>query len=154
MQSTEPEVSSSMSQQIKSQKAKLVHVAVGVVANELGQVLIALRSPLQHQGGLWEFPGGKVEVGEALLDALQREFLEEVNLQVLNAEPLLKIHHDYKDKQVLLDVHLVTEFSGSEAGREGQELRWVAIKDLKEFEFPEANKAIVLTLQSLVSSSD
>lgn len=126
----------------------LVHVAVGVIVNSRGEVLLGLRHNKQHQGGLWEFPGGKVEADETVQQALARELLEEVHLQVSAANPLLKIHHNYGDKQVLLDVWTVEEFKGEAQGREGQPLRWVAITDLNQYQFPEANAPIVLAIQN------
>jgi 8-oxo-dGTP diphosphatase len=141
MQNTVPEVA-----------MQIVHVAVGVVCNQQQQVLIALRRADQHQGGLWEFPGGKVEAGESVESALCREFREEVSLQLESYEPLIKIHHDYGDKQVLLDVWRILVWRGEACGREGQPLAWVNIGNLQDYHFPAANKPIVEALQSQVSS--
>lgn len=130
--------------------SKLVHVAVGVILGGDGRVLIAKRPSNVHQGGLWEFPGGKVEQGETLFDALSRELREELAIQVIATEPLIKIHHDYGDKIVLLDVHKVTEFSGDAKGNEGQPIEWVTPNRLAEYEFPAANLPILnaITLPS------
>ena len=127
---------------------ELVHVAVGVILDKANRVLIALRDSSQHQGGLWEFPGGKLEVGENVQQALARELLEEVNLEVLACQPMLKVSHDYGDKQVLLDVWTVDEFRGSAKGVEGQEVRWVELVELDRFEFPVANLEISAALKS------
>lgn len=127
----------------------LVHVAVGVIAATSGTaVLLSLRHPDSHQGGLWEFPGGKVESGESLREALDRELYEELGIRVGAVEALLQVRHDYGDKQVLLDVWLVKDFAGEPVGREGQALRWVGLEALAELEFPAANKAIVEALQA------
>jgi 8-oxo-dGTP diphosphatase len=67
----------------------LVHVAVAVIVNERKQVLIALRQSHQHQGGLWEFPGGKVEAGELIEAALPREVEEELFIEITNVSPLI-----------------------------------------------------------------
>ena len=123
-----------------------IHVAAGVILNDARQVLLALRPKDKHKGGLWEFPGGKVEAGESARDALARELLEEVNLVVLEAAPLLVIDHDYGDKQVTLDVWLVKRFSGIPHGSEGQQIAWVDIAALSRYEFPEANAGIVAAL--------
>lgn len=121
-----------------------VHVAVGVIASEGGDsVLLSLRHPELHQGGLWEFPGGKVEAGESLRDALARELYEELGIALKTTEPLLEVRHDYGDKQVLLDVMLVKSFEHEPVGREGQQLRWVSLDHLSDVEFPAANLAIV-----------
>ena len=138
--------------------AKIVHVVVGVLINEVGQVLLSKRGDNQHQGGLWEFPGGKVERDESVFDALAREFLEEVDVRILSAQPLLQISHDYGDKQVLLDVWLsrqprvvsdVRVFEGEARGKENQQIIWAEISSLENYHFPEANKAIIAHLKTL-----
>ena len=126
----------------------LVHVAVAVIVNTNKEVLLALRQSHQHQGNLWEFPGGKVESGELVYDALVREIDEEIGLTIDSAQELVKINHDYGDKAVLLDVWLVNEFSGQAQGREGQELRWCAVSNLIEDDFPAANVAIIHAIKS------
>lgn len=122
---------------------KLVHVAVGVIVNANDQICIALRPDDKHMGGLWEFPGGKVEQGETVSSALARELLEELGLEISSCQPLIEIEHDYGDKLVLLDVNWVRDFSGNAVGRESQEVRWVSAGDLNNFNFPPANVAIV-----------
>jgi len=119
-----------------------IHVAAGVILGDAG-VLLALRPLHKHQGGLWEFPGGKVEPGEAVQDALARELHEELGLDVLDCEPLLVTEHDYGDKQVCLDMWIVTLHSGQAHGREGQQLAWVPIAKLPRYDFPAANLPIV-----------
>lgn len=127
---------------------KKIHVAAGVILNEKDEVLIALRPLDKHQGGLWEFPGGKVESGESVSQALARELLEELGLTVTEAREFLRSEHDYGDKQVILDVWLVSGFIGNICGREGQEIRWVALPELAIFSFPAANQPIVDRLLS------
>ena len=126
---------------------KHIHVAAGVILNTQCEVLIALRPTHKHQGGLWEFPGGKVEAGETVQQALARELLEEIDLTVLESSRLLVVDHDYGDKQVTLDAWLVTEHSGVPQGLEGQEISWVHIDNLQAYTFPEANTPIVKALQ-------
>ncbi|MHC6224169.1 Nudix family hydrolase [Pseudomonas sp. X10] len=122
---------------------KRIHVVAAVIRGDDGRILIARRADTQHQGGLWEFPGGKVEEGEAVGVALARELREELGIEVTRSRPLIKVGHDYPDKQVLLDVWEVDGFSGEPHGAEGQPLAWVAPRDLPQYEFPEANKPIV-----------
>lgn len=125
---------------------RVIHVAAGVILGEGTTVLLALRPRDKHQGGLWEFPGGKVEAGEAVQQALARELHEELALDVLDCEPFLVTEHDYGDKQVRLDVWLVTRHAGAVHGREGQQVAWVALADLPRYEFPAANQPIVAAL--------
>lgn len=128
---------------------KRVHVAVGVIFNDLNQVLLAKRPDNLHQGGKWEFPGGKVENDETTSQALIRELKEEVNLNVISTMPLMTISHDYSDKQVLLDIHCVKDFSGEPKGLEGQPIIWADVQTLKNYDFPEANTPIIEKILSL-----
>ncbi len=122
---------------------KVIHVAAGVIVNAQGQILIARRPEHTHQGGLWEFPGGKVEAPESVQQALARELHEELAIEINDSRPLICIRHDYSDKSVLLDVWKVTAFSGVPRGNEGQPIEWVAPRDLVNFSFPAANVPIV-----------
>lgn len=122
---------------------KLIHVVAAVILNPAGEVLIAKRPDDKHQGGLWEFPGGKVEPGEAAQVALERELEEELGIKIAAATPLIKVPYHYPDKSVLLDVYTVTEFSGNPWGREGQPVEWVNKSALSEYAFPAANKPIL-----------
>ena len=128
-----------------STAVKLVHVAVGVICDADQRILIARRADHLHQGGLWEFPGGKVETGETVQEALVRELQEELAIAVApeGCQPLTEIHHDYGDKAVLLDVWWVRQFSGEPQGAEGQPLQWVAPHTLNDYPFPAANRAII-----------
>ena len=130
-----------------------LHVAVGVVLDTARRVLITRRASNSHQGGLWEFPGGKVEAGENLLLALARELREELGIEIGRTSPLLEIKHDYGDRQVLLDVHVVWEFAGEAQGLEQQPLAWVAPGELARYRFPEANVPIIGAINALLSRS-
>lgn len=127
----------------------VVHVAVGVIVDSAHNVLITRRSQDAHQGGLWEFPGGKVEVGESLVAALTRELQEELGISIGRTSALLEIHHDYGDKQVLLDVHMVWDYSGEARSLENQPMAWVTPQALTQYAFPTANLAIVTALGKL-----
>jgi 8-oxo-dGTP diphosphatase len=122
---------------------KRIHVAAAVIRGEDGQILIAKRAADQHQGGLWEFPGGKVEAGESVQSALARELEEELGICPSIARPLIQVRHDYPDKQILLDVWEVAAFTGTPHGAEGQPLAWVSPRQLADYEFPAANQPIV-----------
>ena len=131
----------------------VIHVAVGVIIRQQ-QILLALRSSKQHQGGKWEFPGGKVEAGETVQQALARELLEEVAIKVTNSEAFMQLEYAYPEKTVLLDIYLVSSFTGEAHGREGQPLRWVDISELGSIEFPDANQPIVQRLQQYFFGSE
>jgi 8-oxo-dGTP diphosphatase len=120
-----------------------VRVAVAVIVGGDGEILITRRHAHAHQGGLWEFPGGKFEADESIGEALQRELREEIGIRVRAHEPLLIIEHDYGDKHVVLDVHRVTGFEGEPAALEGQGMRWVRVDELSNYSFPAANARIV-----------
>lgn len=124
-----------------------IHVVAAAILNDQGEVLIAKRADHLHQGGLWEFPGGKVENGEATRDALTRELHEEIGIDVVDARPLIRIKHDYTDKSVLLDVWKVTKFGGEAHGKEGQPIEWVKTGELDNYDFPAANTQIINALQ-------
>ncbi|MBB3104190.1 Nudix family hydrolase [Azomonas macrocytogenes] len=120
-----------------------IHVAAAVIRATDGRVLIARRPDDKPHGGLWEFPGGKVETGETVEAALARELDEELGIAVTVARPLIRVTHDYSGKRVLLDVWEVTGFSGAPRGAEGQSIVWVAPRALTDYEFPAANQPVV-----------
>jgi len=122
---------------------KKVNVAVAVIVNPQQQILLALRHQHLHQGGKWEFPGGKIETDETVQQAIIREIYEEVSLNIQSTVPMMMLEHDYGDKLVCLHVHWVKEFSGNATGAEGQEIKWVDVSELNGFEFPAANKPIL-----------
>lgn len=124
-------------------RQKSLQVAVGVIKNPSGQILISLRDSKLHQGGLWEFPGGKVETSETVEQALARELKEELDIAVHAAVPLITINHQYPDLAVQLLVYSVEQFSGEAKSCEGQPFRWVNPDELVNYDFPEANKPIV-----------
>jgi len=125
----------------------VLNVAVGIIKNQFGEILISQRSKQAYQGGLWEFPGGKLESGESSYQALKRELFEELGITILSAKPFLEITHQYADLSVFLDIFVVDAFHGEPKGMEMQAIKWVAISDLKQYQFPAANKKIVDTLR-------
>ncbi|MGE0384836.1 MAG: Nudix family hydrolase [Gammaproteobacteria bacterium] len=125
----------------------MLHVVAGAVFDGEGRVLIALRPAHAHQGGKWEFPGGKLDDGEAPLTGLVRELDEETGVRVQSARPLIRIHWPYPGRHVLLDVWRVTAWSGRAHGREGQEIRWADPVSLDAAAFPPANAAIIAALR-------
>lgn len=128
-------------------ESRVIQVAAGAIADARGRILITKRPDGVHQGGLWEFPGGKLEPGEAPRAALARELREELGIEVLAAGPLIRIHHDYGDRHVLLAVYRVTAFAGEPQGREGQPLAWVDPWAMDPDAFPAADRPVILALR-------
>jgi 8-oxo-dGTP diphosphatase len=122
-----------------------LRVAVGILAQG-GKVFITRRPPDSHQGGKWEFPGGKIEPGENTLSALKRELREELGIEVQDARAYMQVRHAYPDRDVLLDVWRISRYLGTAHGREGQEAKWCACAELPQLEFPEADRPILRRL--------
>lgn len=104
-------------------------VAVGVLCRPDGRVLLAERPPGRPAAGFWEFPGGKVEPGEPLAQALLRELREELGIEVQSAAPWLCFSHAAGGRPVQLQFFRVRAWRGEPVGREGQRLRWVVPGD-------------------------
>lgn len=126
---------------------KRVHVMAAVLADASGKVLIAQRPLDKHQGGLWEFPGGKLEIDEERWQGLRRELQEEIGVDILHGQPLIGVQHDYSDKSVFLDVWLVDQWQGDARGMERQAVRWVSQDELSQYQFPAANQPILKALR-------
>ena len=130
-----------------SSQLERMHIAVGVILDQAtGKVLVARRPDHVHLGGLLEFPGGKLSPGELVRTALDRELQEELNINVTGARPLIQIKHDYASESVLLDVWLVTGWTGKPEGMEAQEIMWLPKDALSAAEFPVANRPIITAL--------
>ena len=128
-----------------------IHVAVGVLIDPKGCVLLTRRLKGSRLAGYWEFPGGKVEAGESVQTALARELEEELGTRMGETVPLMTVSHDYGEKQVLLDVHQVKDWNGEPHGAEGQPLAWVNADSLDEFQVPEANAEIMSRVKALLA---
>lgn len=124
-----------------------IRVAVGVIEDPAGRVLIAERAAGQSHAGLWEFPGGKLDGTESSRDALERELWEELGIRELIARPFMSIPWTYADKRVHLEVFKVSAWQGVPHGREGQAVQWVVRDELQEWPLPAANRGIVQALR-------
>lgn len=121
-------------------------IVIGIVKDEDQKVFITRRHDTLHMGGLWEFPGGKVERGEQLNTALARELREEIGIEVLRAVPLISFQHTYPDRNVHLHVFEITEYSGKAQSKLGQGWVWVRRHELRNYIFPAANRAILMAI--------
>ncbi len=125
----------------------VVPVVAAALVEGGGRVLLARRHAGAHQGGLWEFPGGKLEPGEGAEEALARELAEELGIRPLRYRPLIRVRHTYADRTVILDTWRVTAWEGEPRGLEGQPLAWVAPEALDEHPMPAADRPIVSALR-------
>jgi len=114
---------------MSSRNKPVLEIAVGVIVDD-DKVLIAQRPEGKHMAGAWEFPGGKLEAGETVYEALIRELNEELGIVVTSADALMTHTHEYDDRIVNLQVMLVADWSGEPAGLDGQALRWVDPENL------------------------
>jgi ADP-ribose pyrophosphatase len=124
-------------------------VVVGILFNSENEVLIALRPSHVIQPGVWEFPGGKVEPNETLEHALVREYREEIGIEILKSEFLIKIVVPARSQQLILHTFKILEYTGEPRGCENQEIRFVPIHTLNNYEFPRANSGIIKQIQSV-----
>jgi 8-oxo-dGTP diphosphatase len=119
----------------------------GAIADGQGRVLVTRRPDHAHQGGLWEFPGGKLEPGETPEQGIARELAEELGIAVGASEPLIRVHHDYGDRHILLEVRRITAYTGVPRGLEGQPLDWLAPEAMDPGQFPAADRPIIMALR-------
>jgi 8-oxo-dGTP diphosphatase len=125
-----------------------VHAVAGLLLRD-GKLLVAERPEGKPYSGFWEFPGGKVEADEDVGLAIKRELHEELGIDVINAERWFEHLHAYPDKTVLLELWLITEFSGEPEGRENQVLQWASYEEILHLPLLEGNYAIMSQIKSL-----
>jgi 8-oxo-dGTP diphosphatase len=130
---------------------KSIEVVAGALYDASGRVLIAQRPPGKALAGRWEFPGGKLHDGESADDALAREMREELGVEVLAAERLMRYPHEYPDRVVWLDMWIVREWRGEPRGLDGQALKWVEPARLDGEDILEADQPIVAALMRCAS---
>jgi 8-oxo-dGTP diphosphatase len=123
-------------------------IGVAVIWNQTGQILIDQRKVGGTMGGLWEFPGGKIEPGETVEACIEREIWEELAIEITVGEQLISIDHTYPTFHLTLTVHHCQHISGVPQPIESEEIRWVNIGDLNNYQFPAANIAIINALQN------
>ena len=124
-----------------------IDVAAGLVF-EQGRLLITQRHEASHLGGLWEFPGGKVEHGETFEECLRRELLEELGIDVNVGKLFESISHEYPDRKVLINFFHCEITFGSPRPLDCQNLEWVEATELTNYEFPPADAQLLKRLRS------
>jgi A/G-specific adenine glycosylase len=131
-------------------RAPLPHKSIGVAViwNEQGQILIDRRRQEGLLGGLWEFPGGKVEAGETIEACIQREIREELGIEIAVGDRLIVVDHAYSHFRVTLNVHHCRYISGEPQAIECDEVRWVTLADIDQYPFPKANVQIIDALRT------
>ena len=129
----------------------LLVAAVALIDSD-GRVLISKRPEGKQLGGLWEFPGGKVEQGERPETALIRELKEELSIDVAESclAPLTFASHAYDDFHLLMPLYVCRRWTGIVRGAEGQEIKWVQASKLKDFPMPPADLPLIPHLVELL----
>lgn len=128
---------------------KTINVAAAVIHVD-NMFLLSKRLEHLHQGGKWEFPGGKIEANETTEQALIRELKEELNIDVSQQSSFMSLSFEYPEKYVNLHFQLVTEFNGKEQGVEGQQVLWFSKEELIKLTFPDANVPVVNKINELL----
>lgn len=131
---------------------RLLLVAACALVDADGRILLAQRPEGKSLAGLWEFPGGKVEAGETPEETLVRELEEELGIttRIPCLAPLTFASHTYDDFHLLMPLYVCRRFEGTPVGREGQALKWVRTKQLRDYPMPPADEPLIPFLQDLL----
>ena len=132
-------------------KIKIIKVVAGLILQN-DKLLICQRPNFKDHPLKWEFPGGKIKNDETNEEALIREINEELSINILNYEELMSYNFNYKDlnKKVFIYFYLVNNFSGKVLNNFHKELKWIEIKDIREYDFLEGDLKII----DYISSND
>nr|WP_319248862.1 8-oxo-dGTP diphosphatase MutT [uncultured Celeribacter sp.] len=131
---------------------KIVLVSAVALIDPEGRVLLAQRPEGKSMAGLWEFPGGKIEPGETPEAALVRELHEELGIETWNSclAPLTFASHSYDDFHLMMPLFACRKWNGIPQPREGQVLKWVAARDLRDYPMPPADVPLIPILRDLL----
>lgn len=123
----------------------ILHVVCVALLDSDDKVLISQRPKDKIMPGFWEFPGGKVEFSEYPEDALIRELYEELGIDVEKSclAPFTFSTHSYDNFDILLLLYVCRVWNGEPISKEGQNIKWVNLKDLRNFKMPDADKSLV-----------
>ena len=132
--------------------SKLVLVVACALVDVDMRVLLAQRPEGKAMAGLWEFPGGKIDPGETPEAALIRELREELDIETKSAclAPLTFASHAYDDFHLLMPLFICRRWWGTPRAREGQNLKWVRAKDLRDYPMPEADLPLLPALREVL----
>ena len=130
----------------------LLLVAACALIDADNRILLARRPEGKTLAGLWEFPGGKVEAGEAPEECLVRELHEELGIvtKVACLAPLTFASHAYPQFHLLMPLYVCRRYEGIPTGREGQEIKWVRVRDLRDYPMPPADEPLIPILADLL----
>lgn len=131
-----------------------IHVVAGALYDAQGRVLITQRPAGKPLAGRWEFPGGKLHGAEDAYAGLVRELREELGVDVLAARPLMRYDVDYPGRTITLDMWVVTSWTGTVRGLDGQAWKWVEPSSLEREDILEADRPIVAALMDLGEGVD
>ena len=137
---------------MSAQHRKLLLVAACALIDTDGRILLAQRPEGKSLAGLWEFPGGKVEPGETPEETLIRELDEELGIvtKVACLAPVTFASHSYEGFHLLMPLYICRRFEGIPSGREGQAIKWVRPKSLRDYPMPPADEPLIPILQDLL----
>jgi 8-oxo-dGTP diphosphatase len=118
-------------------------IAIGVIINEAGKILVSKRKNNVHLPEVWEFPGGKLEAGESFKQALRREIYEEVGVKVRQCKKIIDFNYSYDDRHLYFQAFTVHIHSDQVTAKEQQKIMWLDQGDLSQIDFPAANQSIL-----------
>lgn len=129
---------------------KIVLVAAAALVDRKKRVLVAKRPEGKSMAGLWEFPGGKIEIGEVPEYALMRELREELGIETrpCGMFPVAFASHNYTDFHLIMPVFAIRVWSGEPTPKEGQELQWLPVQELYNLPMPDADKPLIPQIES------
>lgn len=131
---------------------RLVLVSACALVDVDNRILLAQRPVGKSMAGLWEFPGGKIEIGETPQEALIRELHEELGIITWETclAPLTFASHSYDEFDLLMPLFVCRKWEGYPSSKEGQALKWVRAKNLRDFDMPKADEPLIPALIELL----
>jgi 8-oxo-dGTP diphosphatase len=127
-----------------------VPVVTGLIVKQ-NQVLVGCRPDNKNLAGKWEFPGGKIEIGESPEAALSRELKEELGIEAKVGSLLLADSHKYGDTGILLLFYMVKFWNGEPKSKHHTEIKWVDFDSLKDLDQPAANTKLLPQILSFLT---